>query len=146
MDLLPTIAKLAGGHAPDDRIIDGKDIWPLFSGADNAKTPHEAFYYYYRGQLEAIRSGNWKLHVARAQNRQGETINQPQQLYNLKKDIGEADNVANANPKVIKRLEALLEKARADLGDDHPAHQRAGSNTRVAGYVENAVILHGKPD
>jgi hypothetical protein len=37
-------------------------------------------------------------------------------------------------------------KARKDLGDDHPDHKTEGKNTRPAGYVENAVILHGKPD
>lgn len=146
MDLLPTIAKLAGGSAPTDRVIDGKDIWPLLSGEDEAKSPHKAFYYYYKGQLEAVRSGNWKLHVARTHDRRGKEIDHPTQLYNLKRDIGEANNVAEANPKVVKRLEALLAKSRKDLGDDHPDHKTEGKNTRVAGYVENAVILHGKPD
>jgi arylsulfatase A len=146
MDLLPTIAKLAGGQAPSDHKIDGKNIWPLLSGSDEAKSPHRAFYYYYRGQLEALRSGNWKIHVARTYTRRGETTHFPLQLYNLKKDIGESNNVAEANSKVVKRLEALLAKARKDLGDDHPDHKTEGKNTRPAGYVENAVILHGKPD
>ncbi|MGY8695499.1 MAG: hypothetical protein ACKVGW_15075, partial [Verrucomicrobiia bacterium] len=78
--------------------------------------------------------------------RRGETTHFPLQLYNLKKDIGESNNVAEANSKVVKRLEALLAKARKDLGDDHPDHKTEGKNTRPAGYVENAVILHGKPD
>jgi arylsulfatase A len=32
MDLLPTFANLAGAELPSDRIIDGRDIWPLMSG------------------------------------------------------------------------------------------------------------------
>jgi arylsulfatase A-like enzyme len=146
MDLLPTIAKLAGGQAPADRIIDGKDIWPLISGKRNAKSPHDAFYYYYRGQLEAVRSGDWKLHVARSRTNRGKTTHFPLRLYNLKDDIGEANNLASEKPRVVKRLEALLEKARTDLGDDQPAHKQEGKNTRPAGHVENAVVLHGKPD
>jgi hypothetical protein len=40
------------------------------------------------------------------------------ELYNLKNDPGETHNLADAHPEVIARLEALAEKARADLGDD----------------------------
>jgi len=46
MDILPTVAKLAGTEAPADRIIDGKDIWPLMTAAAGATTPHDAYYYY----------------------------------------------------------------------------------------------------
>jgi arylsulfatase A len=45
MDILPTIAKLAGAKLPAHR-IDGKDIWPLMTGVPGAKSPHEAFLYY----------------------------------------------------------------------------------------------------
>lgn len=150
MDLLPTIAKLAGGQAPADRIIDGQDIWPLLSGNPRAKTPHEAFFYYYQGQLQAVRSGDWKLQVQRSRTRNGKTVDFPKRLYNLTKDIGESNNVAGQNPKIVKRLESLLEDAREDLGDDLGddlgASKRPGKNTRAPGYVENAVLLHGKPD
>ena len=60
MDLLPTFAYLAGGAPPADRVIDGKDIRPLLRGEAGAKSPHEAFYYYHRDRLEAVRSGPWK--------------------------------------------------------------------------------------
>ena len=63
MDLLPTFAKLAGTSAAGDRIIDGKDIVPILRGDDGARSPHEAFYYYQRGQLQAVRSGRWKLYL-----------------------------------------------------------------------------------
>jgi len=65
MDLLPTIARITGAEVPQDRIIDGKDIWPLMSGVPDAVTPHEAFFYYWPDQLHAVRSGRWKLHVHR---------------------------------------------------------------------------------
>jgi len=51
IDLLPTLARLSGNSAPKDRIIDGKDIWPLMSGMPGARSPHEAFYYYQTDQL-----------------------------------------------------------------------------------------------
>lgn len=63
MDLLPTVARLAGTNAPMDRTIDGRDIWPLMSGVPNAKSPHAADHYYWNRGLEAVRSGKWKLHL-----------------------------------------------------------------------------------
>ncbi len=146
MDLLPTIAKLAGGEAPTDRIIDGKDIKPLLTGKNSAQSPHNAYYYYYRGRLEAVRSGDWKLTVEKTVTRRGETIEYPLALYNLKDDIGETENVANDHPKVVEHLQTLLAEARVDLGDDHPDYQTPGKNTRPSGFVEDAVFLRGKPD
>ena len=43
MDVLPTLVKLAGGEPPGDRVIDGKDIWPLLSG-QSRQSPHEALF------------------------------------------------------------------------------------------------------
>jgi arylsulfatase A len=71
MDLLPTFVRKAGGEVPGDRIIDGKDVWPLLTGEKGAKSPHEAFFYYKRhtagklreGRIEGVRVGNWKLRV-----------------------------------------------------------------------------------
>jgi len=133
MDLLPTFAKLAGTRAPGDRIIDGRDIWGLMSGRAGAKSPHEAFYYYFRDQLQAVRSGKWKLHLARTQKPRGNkpAVKVAGKLYDLKADIAEQNNVAEANPGVVKRLLGLAEKAREDLGD----RDRAGANQRPAGLA-----------
>jgi len=46
MDMLPTLAKLAGAEAPIDRVIDGHDISALMNGAKGATGPTEAFFYY----------------------------------------------------------------------------------------------------
>jgi arylsulfatase A len=136
MDLLPTFSKLAGTRPQTDRIIDGRDIWPLMAGKKNAKSPHEVFYYYQIDQLQAVRSGKWKLHLPlKAKKRNwGEPIpDSLLQLYNLDEDIAEKNNVADKNPNVVKRLLALAEKARDDLGD----LDRKGRNQRPAGWVEN---------
>jgi len=133
MDLLPTFAGLAGGSAPQDRGIDGKDIWPLFTGEPEAKSPHDAFYYYFRGNLDAVRSGDWKLRVAN----KGKAVET--QLYNLEADIAEANNIAGQHPEKVTELLAMLDEARADLGDD--AKGVAGKNVREPGFVEDAVPL-----
>ena len=140
IDVLPTLAKLAGGDAPADRIIDGRDIWPLLSGEPNAKSPHQAYYYYQMEQLQAVRSGPWKLFVAMESKKRNwgkPEGRSPLKLFNLVDDIHEDRNVAEKNPQVVERLLALADEARADLGD----WQRPGKNQREAGWVENGSPL-----
>ena len=127
MDLLPTIARITGAKLPDDRIIDGHDIWPILSGDENAKSPYEAFYYYRDDRLQAVRSGKWKLHVFRPET--GTT----QILYDLEADVGETSDVSGKYPEVVSRLEALAEKAREDMGD--AATGRSGNNLRSVGEL-----------
>ena len=137
LDLLPTFAGLAGGTVPSDRKIDGKDIWPILSGKPNAKSPHEAFYYYQMDQLQAVRSGEWKLCVALDAKKRN--WGKPEgatelKLFNLATDIHEDRNVADENPKVVERLLKLAEQARVDLGDV----DRPGKGQREAGWVDVA--------
>jgi arylsulfatase len=62
MDLLPTIAQLVDLKLPQGRPIDGRDIWALISGVSRAKSPHEALCFYAGTELQAVRSGDYKLH------------------------------------------------------------------------------------
>ena len=136
MDLLPTFAKLAGTEPPQDRIIDGRDIWPLISGQAGAKSPHEAFYYYYLEQLQAVRSGKWKLYLPldnKWRSFRGDTEKNELQLYDLVSDLGETANLAETHPDIVQRLAALAEEARQDLGD----LGRPGKNQRPAAMVDN---------
>ena len=139
MDLLPTFARLAGTEPPADRTIDGKDIWPLLSGRPGARTPHQAFYYYHREQLQAVRSGRWKLHLPRT--RKGKNGAKPTQigvkLVDLTTDIKEEKDLAAGHPDVVQRLLELANRARADLGDG--AVQ--GADQRAAGMVVTPVPL-----
>jgi arylsulfatase A-like enzyme len=136
MDLLPTFARLAGAEAPKDRVIDGYDIWPLMAGDINANSPYEAFYYYYAGQIQAVRSGRWKLHLplaAKCRNFRGDTVASEAELYDLKTDVGETKNLIWEHPDILRRLLTLAEKARVDLGDVN----RPGTHQRPAGTVVN---------
>lgn len=140
LDLLPTFARLAGAAVPSDRIIDGKDIFPLLAGTPGARSPHEAFFHYHLGQLQAVRSGPWKLivpHVARPyQARPEQTVEVALQLYNLEDDLAESRNVAAAHPEVVRRLTALADRCRADLGDDSLG--MPGANCRPPGDAAGA--------
>ncbi len=104
MDILPTFAALARTNPPRDRKIDGHDLTPLLTKAPGARSKHESLFHYQTDNLRAVRAGRWKLHA------NGE-------LYDLDADIGEAANVAADHPEVVKRLQAKLDEARADLGD-----------------------------
>jgi arylsulfatase A-like enzyme len=123
MDFLPTFAGLAGAEIPSKHVIDGKDIWPLMSGQAGAKSPYEVFYYYWLDNLEAVRSGQWKLHLGRKEKFRWRFMGQPEnqnmqaplQLYDLEKDIGERNNVAEQHPEIVKGLLTLAEKFDKDL-------------------------------
>jgi arylsulfatase A len=143
IDILPTVAKLAGAELPK-HTIDGLDIWPLMSGKPGAKSPHEAFYFYWQQHLQAIRSGRWKLHFPHTFNtldgKSGGKDGKPAKyqedktplaLYDLESDVGETKNVADQYPDVVRRLEALAEKAREELGDS--ATDRKGKGVRPPG-------------
>jgi arylsulfatase A-like enzyme len=145
MDLLPTFARLAGTHEPTDRIIDGRDIRPLLTGRPGATSPHEAFYYYQMDQLQAVRSGKWKLHLPLKPKKRNWGKPEPEaplQLYDLDADIAEQNDVATEHPEVVERLVALAEKARDDLGDTG----RPGRNQRLAAFVAKPRPLRKAPD
>ena len=140
MDVLPTFAALAGLEPPRDRVIDGKDISPLLEKPETARTPDDVFYYYFMGQLQAVRSGRWKLHLPLARKRHGwhlEPYEEKGMLFDLEADSAESMNVLGAHPDVVARLAALAAWAREDIGDD----DRDGRHQRPAGWVETAKPL-----
>ncbi|MCX8155412.1 MAG: sulfatase [Verrucomicrobiae bacterium] len=150
LDLLPTIARLAGAALPTNK-IDGQDIWPLMAGHPGAVSPHEAYYFYYQqNELQAVMSGPWKLilpHTYRtmqgqAPGRDGRPgtyrmvkVERPE-LYQVDEDPGETRDWAAERPDVVTRLLALAERARAELGDALTGRQGAG--VRPAGRVAAA--------
>ncbi|MGH7943884.1 MAG: sulfatase family protein [Opitutaceae bacterium] len=133
MDVLPTVARLAGAKLPANRKLDGVDVWPVLAGTAGATPPRTEFFYFRGFTLDAVRSGPWKLHLALADALPGKKKGPSQpQLFNLADDIGETKNVAAANPEVVRRLQALAETMRGDLGVDG-----AGPGCRPIGRVAN---------
>ena len=140
LDILPTFTTLAGAKTPKDRDLDGEDNSRLLAGRFDEARMEKVYYYYLRTTLQAVRQGKWKLHLPRpakrpwlapfAQNKHihpkddaafGEPL-----LYDLESDVSETTNVAQANPKVVKQLLAIAEKARTEIGD----YNRIGSGAR----------------
>ncbi|MFA6545905.1 MAG: sulfatase [Limisphaerales bacterium] len=142
MDVMPTFARLGGGTVPQDRKIDGVDLWPVLSGRAR-ESSREAFHYFHGFTLEAIRSGPWKLHLvargaagSKAKQAKQESLAQPPILHNLETDVAETTNVAEANPEVVRRLQALAAKMDGDLDAKKP-----GPGCRALGRVDNPLPL-----
>ena len=127
MDLLPLFCSLAGVDIPPDRTIDGKNILPVLQGK-TTESPHEFLYYYNGTNLQAVREGDWKLHLPRTAKDQpfwskkrspmkGFVTLGQHALFNLKDDVGEKRNIAQKHPEVVARLQKHAEAIRAELGD-----------------------------
>jgi arylsulfatase A-like enzyme len=137
MDVLPTFAALAGLEPPRDRRIDGKNIVRLLERPETERTPHEVFYYYFMGQLQAVRAGRWKLHLPLPRKRHGWHLppyEEKGRLYDLEADPGESRDLFASNPAIVARLTKRAEEARRDIGDE----DRDGQGQRPAGWVETA--------
>jgi arylsulfatase len=131
IDVFPTIAELLRlPPAASGRPIDGRSIWPLLSGTSAEPAQEAYFFYFNKNELQAMRSGPWKLvfpHTYRRMTgqtpgrdgRPGQYVSTEAglELYDMTSDPGETRNVAASQPEVIARLTALAARARADLGD-----------------------------
>ncbi len=142
IDFYPTLAKIAGGLVPQDRIIDGLDISSVMFNGANAKSPRDTFFYYFKNSLDAVRAGKWKLHVSKTIRK---ITGEVKELYDLDNDIGEAVNVYDQYPKIVEELESKIKMCRQDLGDT--AKGIKGQNIRPLGRVENPdTLTHYNPD
>ncbi len=101
VDVMPTLLTLAGGKGSDTHPFDGKDMWPTLAGGK--PSPHEDILINVEAFRGAVRKGNWKL-VKMA------TLPGKTELYDLSKDPGEKENVAEQNPEIVRDLEARLLK------------------------------------
>lgn len=123
IDILPTIARLTGSGLPEHK-IDGKDIWPLIAGEKKAKSPHEAYYFYWGKELQAVRRDRWSMHLphsyrslrdapgndgtpgAYLQKKTGHT------LFDLEEDIGQRTDLSGTRKAIVAELTKLAEAHR----------------------------------
>ncbi|MFC2089897.1 sulfatase [Bacteroidota bacterium] len=145
IDVLPTIAHLTGTALPE-HTIDGLNIWPLISGVEGAKSPQEAYYFFWLNNLNAVRSGDWKMHFPhwyRTMNgmetgKDGMPGNYRQDstgfvLYNLRDDIGETTDLSAEYPEKLEELRELGEKIKKELGHG----KEKGIGVREIGKIED---------
>jgi arylsulfatase A-like enzyme len=104
-DFLPTAANIAMTNPPAN--IDGISFLPTLLGQTQTNR-HDFLYWEFheRGFQQAVRMGNWKAVRPQA--------GEPLELYNLKTDIGEKQNVAEQHPDVVAKIEEYLKTARTE--------------------------------
>ncbi len=90
--------------------------------ATSGESPRTEFIHYTsQGNLEGIRQGNWKLLVKKpraSRNQKSATAAaRPPQilLFDLSKDVGEQNNVAEENPQIVSQLRARMEELDAEI-------------------------------
>ncbi len=124
VDLFPTLARIAGAELPADQALDGVDLTPLLRG--ESSPPERALFWHFPAYLQSysridgqrdplfrsrpcsiIRDGDWKLH----EYFEDGAI----ELYNLKEDIGETNNLAEREPQRAAALLDKLKRWRAEI-------------------------------
>jgi len=114
-DVFPTVAELTGQAIPDG--LDGVSIAPTLQGKSGQQIRDYLYWEYplydwnkraypEDGLMQAARNGDWKLMRHRT--------SQPWELYNLARDVGEANNVAAAHPEIVARMSAWMAANRVE--------------------------------
>ena len=136
IDMLPTFAKLTGGEVPKDRVIDGRDITSLMFDAKPGPARDTHLYFAGNGSLSAIRQGQWKLFLTKAQGggkgaqvtkdaaKEKKQANKAAgaeagagdfALYDLAADVGETKDVSAEHQDVVAKLKAEAGQRDAEI-------------------------------
>jgi len=127
LDVLPTIASLAGAQLPANP-VDGLNVWDLVSGKPGAANPHKYYPFTIGSNFEGILSGDgrWKLHVPHdyrvlitpgndgAAGKFGRRSIEFS-LFDMENDPFETTNVIERYPDVAARLQAIAERHRREF-------------------------------
>jgi arylsulfatase A-like enzyme len=105
-DFLPTAADIAKVKLSEK--MDGISVLPALLGNEEEQKPHEFFYWEFHegGSKQAVRMGDWKA-VRLAPGK-------PVELFNLRTDLAESENVAAKNPAVVAKIDEYLKIARTE--------------------------------
>ncbi len=121
LDILPTALAAAGVEIKADWKLDGVNLLPYLTG-ERADAPHQALYWRFGPQV-AIRTGDWKLVKGvgstgvQAVERSIRSNMDGAELYDLKADPGESNNLAATSPDIVRKLTAEWDRWNADNVD-----------------------------
>lgn len=107
LDIFATISELAGARTDPKRPLDGVNLIPYLTRKKDGP-PHNAIYLRkFDQQRYAVRRNDHKLVIPGKDEKA--------QLFNLAKDIGETNNIADSSPEQAKNLEELRQQWTAEL-------------------------------
>ncbi len=130
IDLMATLADLIGFELPDEHAAeDSISLLPLLTG--NAQSVRAKHVHNTRKDQYALRSGDWLLIAHKhgymsGRNKAWEKRHNypadddgPVELYNLRRDLGQRNNLAAKRPEIVNRLMAELEELRSTPSSIH---------------------------
>jgi arylsulfatase A-like enzyme len=130
VDFYPTLLDLLDMKRPPQQILDGISIRPALEGGDLLRDsiftyfPHAPKVPEWLGPSASVRSGDWKLIRIFFD---GIGQKHRYELYNLRNDLGESQNLASQHPEIVARLDKqitrYLETTNATLPAANPAFQ-----------------------
>lgn len=109
MDLLPTLAEVAGIPLPEDRIFDGISLKGLL--CERKPLPERPFFVGYEARGTAMRAGRWKFITSKWHG---------WELYDLENDIAEAHNLAAEMPAKAAEMNIRVAEWRSDVHRERP--------------------------
>jgi arylsulfatase A-like enzyme len=117
IDIYPTILEAASLNKPDDHVVDGESILPILKQTGELK--RNALFTWFPHLIPAVsvRCGDWKL-IRRFEPHA--KYPEVSELYNLKEDIGETNNLVSKMPDKARELDALIDQFVKDTGALYP--------------------------
>lgn len=132
VDIYPTLCDIAKAQLPSNQDLDGNSLVPLLKGDDSDQFINRPLFWHFPAYLQSygtrnkeqrdplfrsrpcsiVRLGDWKLHEY---FEDGEF-----ELYNLKNDVGESNNLAKTNPEKRTELHELLKGWRKNINAPVP--------------------------
>lgn len=98
LDLYQTISHILNLDTPQP--LDSYNLTPVL--LEGAESPREELAFYRKGELRAYRKGDFKLHLF-DKPQGGEPLEKPE-LYNLRRDLGEKEDIANKHPEIVAEI------------------------------------------
>ncbi len=150
MDLFPTASEIIAAPLPADRVYDGESLVPLFAGKALRRRADDPFYYYNCENLQAVRMGDWKLHLPRRKeqlpfwekNKAFADLKAPV-LFNFGSDVTESKDLAAKHPQIVWQMLTLAKGARGELGE----YMQRGNGQRPTGTaIPGAPIISNEKD
>ena len=115
VDLLPSLAAVAGANVPADRPIDGVNQLPFLIGK-TAKSAREGFVYFIKNELRAAKWRDWKMHfVWEVEPNAGANHLETPYLFNLVQDPKEESDVSSTQGWVRGPIRKLIDSFQKSL-------------------------------